>query len=113
MARNQVDNIEVYSDVIKALVTEAANKVEGIEVIDEKAGAKNRRFRGEGVSVYIMPNDKVTIDIFANIFHGYSVPDVVAQVQEVALKTVEASTRYTVTSINVTVVSVIFPPNEQ
>ena len=113
MAKNHVDNIEVYSDVIKALVTDAANKVEGVEVIDEKSGTKGRHFRGEGVSVYIMPNDKVTIDIYANIFYGYSVPDVVSQVQEVASKTVEASTRYTVTSINVTVVSVIFPPSEQ
>lgn len=107
----KIDNYEVYTDVVKSLVTEAANNVEGIEVIDESKNVKGRSFRGQGVSVYLMPDDKATIDIFANIYLGYNVPDVVAMVQEAAKKAVEAATRYTVTSINVQVVSVIFPPN--
>ena len=82
----KIDNYEVYTDVVKSLVTEAANNVEGIEVIDESKNVKGRSFRGQGVSVYLMPDDKATIDIFANIYFGYNVPDVVAMVQEAGNK---------------------------
>lgn len=101
-------NMSVFSDVIMSLASDAASDVEGIEVLRSNDKSK-KCIRGGGVSVYFLPNDKVSIDIFVNIKLGYSVPVKVAEVQEKVKAEVESATKYRVHSVNVQVVSVIFP----
>lgn len=100
-------NMSVFSDVIMSLASDAASEVEGIEVLRSRDGSK-KLIRGGGVSVYFLPNDKVTIDLFVNIEPGYTVPSAVAEVQERVKKEVEGATKYRVHSVNVQVVSVMY-----
>ncbi|MEG1529164.1 MAG: Asp23/Gls24 family envelope stress response protein [Clostridia bacterium] len=100
-------NTAVFSDVIMSLASDAASDVEGIEVLRSHNGSK-KSIRGGGVSVYFLPNDKVTIDLFVNIEQGRTVPVTIAEVQERVIKEVESATKYRVHSVNVQVVGVIF-----
>lgn len=51
----------------------------------------------------------MTVDLFVNTLYGYRVPVVVAAVQEKVKAEIENATRFRVHSVNVQVMSVIFP----
>ncbi|HKL94222.1 MAG TPA: Asp23/Gls24 family envelope stress response protein [Clostridia bacterium] len=108
MAKSSTEKLSVYSDVIMSLAVDAASAVSGIEVLASKSKTK-KSIRGGGVSVYFLPSGKVTIDLFVNVHHGYNAPDIVSQVQEKVIEEVETSTKYKVHSVNVQIVSIIFP----
>lgn len=100
-------NLSVFSDVIMSLASDAAAEVEGIEVLRSDDKSK-KSIRGGGVSVYFLPNDKVSIDIFVNIKFGCAAPSKVAEVQEKVKAEVEGATKYRVHTVNVQIVSIIF-----
>lgn len=106
MAKETNKKMSVFSDVITSLAYDAASGADGIQVL-AKDGKKS--YRGCGVSVYFLPDDKVTIDLFVNIEFGYRVPETVASVQEKVKTEVENSTKYQVHSVNVQIVDVIYP----
>ena len=87
-------NLSVFSDVIMSLASDAAAEVDGVEVLRSKDRSK-RAIRGGGVSVYFLPNDKVAVDVYVNVNFPCRVP--------------EGATRFRVHSVNVQVVSVLFP----
>ena len=89
----------VLNGVLVSLATEAAQDVEGIHLLNSK------RNRG-AVSVYVLPNEKVTADFFVSIDLGYSVPSTVATLQEKVKNQIESATKFKVRSINVQVVNV-------
>ena len=100
--------MSVFSDVIMTLASDAASEIEGVEVL--RSGDQSKKsIRGGGVSVYFLPNDKVTVDLFVNINYGYRVPAAVAEVQQKVKNEIESATRFRVHSVNVQVMSVIFP----
>lgn len=89
----------VLNEVLVSLATEAAHDVEGVHLLNSK------RNRG-AVSVYILPNEKVTVDLFVSIDLGYSVPSAVAVLQEKVKNQIESATKFKVQSANVQVVNV-------
>ena len=108
MARKNSDkNIDIFTKVISELVRDAADAVAGVELIksDEK---KNRQT--QGISVYFLQNEKITVDLYVNVLYSCSVPDVVSKLQTLVKEKIEEATRYIVHSVNVQVVSVVFPP---
>lgn len=105
---SKTDNMSVFSDVIMTLASDAASEIEGVQVM--RSGDQSKKpIRGGGVSVYFLPNDKVTVDLFVNINYGYRVPAAVAEVQQKVKSEIERATRFRVHSVNVQVMSVIFP----
>ena len=110
-------NLSVFSDVIMSLASDAAAEVDGVEVLRSKDRSKRairkdrskRAIRGGGVSVYFLPNDKVAVDIYVNINFPCRVPEAVAAVQQRVKEEIEGATRFRVHSVNVQVVSVLFP----
>lgn len=112
MTKDYSRKMSVYSNVIMSLAADAASNVNGIEVLMSQSKTK-RRIRGGGISVYFLPNDKVTIDLFVNVHFGHNAPEIISQVQEKVISEVEASTKYKVHSVNVQIVSIIFPEAEQ
>lgn len=89
----------VLNEVLVSLATEAAQDVEGVNLLNSK------RNRG-AVSVYILPNEKVTVDLFVSIDLGYGVPSAVAVLQEKVKNQIEGATKFKVQSANVQVVNV-------
>ncbi|MDD4839808.1 MAG: Asp23/Gls24 family envelope stress response protein [Clostridia bacterium] len=108
MSKNPAEKMSVYSDVIMSLAVDAASTIEGVEVLGSNSKAK-KSIRGGGVSVYFLPSEKVTIDLFVNVNHGNNAPDIISRVQEKVKAEVEESTKYKVHSVNVQIVSIIFP----
>lgn len=102
---NNKKQLSVFSDVIKSLAIDATMGVEGV-VLHQNEGIKKLLF-GAGTSVSFLPNDKVNIDITIDILSGYTVPAVVAAVQEKIKAEVEGSTKYHIHSINITVKKVL------
>lgn len=94
-------NLNVFSEVIKSLTIDAVAEVEGINLLESKrSSARN------SVSVYFLPNEKVAVDVFVNIDHGYTVPTAVAAAQEKVRDEIEGATKFRVQSVNVQIVSV-------
>ena len=88
--------------------SDAAAEVDGVEVLRSKDRSK-RAIRGGGVSVYFLPNDKVAVDVYVNVNFPCRVPEAVAAVQQRVKEEIEGATRFRVHSVNVQVVSVLFP----
>lgn len=103
MKNNGKNNIAVFKSVIKSLVSDAIVEVEGAEVADAKLAKKN------GVEVEFLENDKVSVRISIVVELGYTVPTIVAAVQERVKGEIETATRFRVASIDVEVVSVSIP----
>lgn len=92
-------NLDVFSKVIVALAKDAAADVDGITLPDSKRSKS-------AVSVYFLPNDKVTVDMFVNISSKCTVPTAVASLQENVKCQIESATKYKVHSVNVQVMNV-------
>lgn len=104
MANKEKDN-SMYMEVISSLASNAASNVKGVTILGSaKSAYKDGKFR-----VYLNENDEVTIDVFIDIMHGFSVPDVAFSVQEAIKSEVEGATKYKVKQVNVQVSNVIFP----
>lgn len=92
-------NLDTFGKVITSLATDAVADVEGIDLLGSK------KSRG-AVSVYFLPNEKVSVDMFVNISQGYAVPPTVAALQENVKTQIERATKYKVHTVNVHVMSV-------
>lgn len=101
-------NLSVFSDVIMSLASDAAAEVDGVEVLRSRDASK-RAIRGGGVSVYFLPNEKVAVDVFVNVNYPCRIPETVAAAQQHVKEEIENATRFRVHSVNVQVVSVLFP----
>jgi uncharacterized alkaline shock family protein YloU len=102
---NNKKQLSVFSDVIRSLATDATMGVEGV-LLHQNEGIKKLLF-GSGTSVSFLPNDKVTIDIAIDIHSGYTIPAVVAAVQEKVKAEVEGSTKYHIHSVNIHVKKIL------
>ena len=106
MAKDNNKNMSVFSDVIKSLAFDAAMGVEGVIVLRGKDSFR-KSVREGGASVEFLPNERVNINLTVNVHFGFTVPALVAAVQEKVKAEVEGSTKYHVHSINVHVKDVL------
>ena len=93
------DKSSVLNEVLVSLATEAAQDVEGVQLLNSKRNCG-------AVSVYVLPNEKVAVDLFVSIDLGYTVPSQVATLQEKVKNQIEGATKFKVQSVNVQVVNV-------
>ena len=92
-------NLDTFNKVITSLATDAVADVEGISLLGTK--------RSHGaVSVYFLPNEKVSVDMQVVISQGYTVPVAFAALQENVKYQIERATKYKVHTVNVHVTSV-------
>ena len=96
-------NLDTFNKVITSLATDAVADVEGISLLGTK------KSRG-AVSVYFLPNEKVSVDTYVVIAQGYAVPVTVAALQENVKYQIERATKYKVHTVNVHVMSVSMEP---
>lgn len=99
MAKDSTKVSNALSNVLVSLASEAAQDVEGICLLNSK------RSKG-ATSVYVLPNEKVVVDLFINIEQGYAVPSTVAVLQERVKSQIESATKFKVQSVNVQVMNV-------
>lgn len=101
--------INRYSSIIASIANNAIAKTDGVSkeqgLVKYKFGLSTLKDRN--VHVYI-DSDVVIIDMFVNVDYGYSVPDVVCNLQERIKREIEENTRFEVKKINVNVANINF-----
>ena len=95
-----------YTNIITSLVNSAVMHTEGI-ASDEVFLAKNKKASSNNVTLFF-DADTVTIDVYVNVFFGYSVADVSCALQEKIISDVTENTTLIVKNVNIIVNSVIF-----
>lgn len=97
---NNADNVAAFTKVITTLATEAIDGIDGVTLPEGK------KSRG-AVTIYILSDERVSVEVFVNILLGYSVPKTVADMQESIKNEIERTTKFKVQSVNVHVLNVI------
>jgi uncharacterized alkaline shock family protein YloU len=102
-----------YSDIIASITAVALFKVEGVASLASESGKliSGVRYSGKSkksIQVYIV-GDKVTIDIFLNVYYGYKLPDLAFNIQEKVKTEVAKATHFIVDKVNINVLGVVFP----
>lgn len=98
-----------YQSIIASIANNSISKTEGVSLdvglVKYKFGLSTLKDRN--VMVYI-DNRSVIIDMYVNVAFGYSVPEVVCNLQEKIKHEVEENTRFEVKKINVHVANIVF-----
>ncbi len=102
-------NYSRYSNIIVSVVSSIIEQTPGVSN-DSSAiryRSHNDKLKHGNIHVYFK-DDKVVIDLYLNMIFGYSVPDVVIDLQAKIVKEVEQMTKFSVESVNINISSIIF-----
>lgn len=99
------DKQNIYKNLLVSFVNNAIGQTEGVA----KQHNLNQRLKNmeNNVQIYFY-NDEVTIDIYLAVVFGYSVPQVVCEVQEKVINSIKNSTSLKIKNVNVNITNVIF-----
>ncbi len=101
--------INRYCGIIASIANNTVAKIEGVTqergLVKYKFGLSTLKDRNVHVDI---DKEKVIIDMYINVDFGYSVPEVVCNLQEKIKRSVEENTRFKVKKINVNVVNINF-----
>ncbi len=116
LENKQNDNIVSYrKSVVHSIITLAAKEISGVASLNAGVSFVKRAFSRKFFKGIRLEYDKnrVFIDVFLNVYFGYSVNDVAFKVQENIKRSVESMTEYKVDSVNVHVVGVVFDSEQE
>lgn len=113
MAKRVKTSPDRYADIIASITAVAIFKIEGVASLSSQSGklitGPNFSDRSrKSIQVYIV-GDKVTIDIFLNVYYGYKLPDLSFNIQEKVKIEVAKATHFKVDKVNINVLGVVFP----
>lgn len=111
MAKHNRTSPDRYSDIIASITAVAIFKIEGVASLSSEGrtlGTKSRNKNKKSIQVYIV-GDRVTIDIFLNVYYGYKLPDLAFNIQEKVKSEVAKATHFIVDKVNINVLGVVFP----
>lgn len=105
--------IEIAKEVMEVIAGIAASEVEGVfsmrgnfaTGVNEMLGRKSH---SKGVKVLEVNNDEITVEVYAVIKYGYSIPEVAEKIQENIRESVYNMTEVKVEMVNVHIVGVNF-----
>ena len=106
----KLGEVKIASDVVATIAGLAANEVEGVDsmsgnISNEIIGKFGVKNRSKGVRI-MMDGDCVRVDIHLNMKYGYSIPEVVEQVQERVSQQIETMTGLHAPEVNVRIAGV-------
>ena len=114
-SQENVNNISYNNNVVYSIISLATKEIGGIASINAGISFAKKLFGGKihkGVRLEC-DKDRLFIDVFVNVYFGYSVNDIAYKVQENIKKSVESMTEYKVDSVNVHVVGVVFDEEQE
>ena len=105
---SEAGEIKIHENVISSLARRAVLGVEGVSrlagsiLVDNIAEiVGSRRMQDRAVSIEILEDNRVAIELKVNILIGYRLPEVAEKIQKAVIDSVEAATGMTVTRVNV------------
>ena len=112
----QEENIVSYKkSVVHSIITLATKEISGVASLNAGVSFIKRLFTRKffkGISLEYDRNH-IFIDVFVNVYFGYSVNDVAFKVQENIKRSVESMTDFKVDSVNIHVVGVVFDSEQE
>ncbi len=115
---NEVGGGRVYcnKNILLSIINLAAKEISGVSQLCSKFGSKLKKMFSatnyfEGVKV-AYTKDSIAVDVYLNVFFGYSVADVAYRVQENIKNGISSMMDINVNGINVHVLGVDFSKEE-
>ena len=112
--------IKIHENVISSLARRAVLGVEGVSrlagsvLVDNIAEiVGSRRMQDRAVTIEILEDNRVAIEIKVNILIGYRLPEVAEKIQKAVIDSVEAATGMTVTRVDVLIQELEAPREEE
>jgi len=115
---NDDDDGKVVYDknIMLSIINLSAKEISGVSGLSGKFGGRPKKKRAsnyfEGVKVTYNKNSTVNIDVFLNIYYGYSVSDVAYRVQENIKNGISSMMDIKIDGLNIHVVDVDFSKEE-
>lgn len=109
MYKGNVDKSEngkvVYNTgIVKGIVRLAVEDVAGVAIQDKKSSRKST----DSIKVEAV-NGNLNVGVSVDVYYGYSIPDVVYDIQKNIKHSVESMSKYKIGAVDVRVDGVIFP----
>lgn len=108
-------SVSYKKSVVLSVINLSTKEISGVASFNAGVSFFKRLFSknySHGVRLEYDQN-KVYIDVFLNIYFGFSVNDVAFKVQENIKKSVESMTEFKVEVVNVHVLGVVFDPDQE
>ena len=117
---SEVGEIKIHENVISSLARRAVLGVEGVSrlagsvLVDNIAEiVGSRRMQDRAVTIEILEDNRVAIELKVNILIGYRLPEVAEKIQKAVIDSVEAATGMTVTRVDVLIQELEAPHAEE
>ena len=113
------ENINVVSydkNVVHSIISLATKEIGGIASLNagisfvKRMFGRNKYFKGISLEY---DKSRIFIDVYVNVYFGYSVNDVAYKVQENIKRSVESMTDFKVDSVSVHVAGVVFDEEQE
>jgi len=120
LENSEAGEIKIHENVISSLARRAVLGVEGVSRLSGSILVDNiaeivgsRRMQDRSVTIEILEDNRVAIEVKINILIGYRLPEVAEKVQKAVIDSVEAATGMTVTRVNVLIQELEEPREEE
>ena len=111
--KNSKGKVSLNRDILLSIVNLATKEIAGVSCLCENFNSKIKKFFSnnytDGVKI-TTTDDGIVIDIYLNIWYGYSVSDISYRIQENVKNGISAMMEVKINSINVHVLGVDFKP---
>ncbi len=102
--------------ILLSIINLATKEISGVASLTNKYKNSFARLfskKGfDGVKVKINQNGLLVVDVYINVYNGYSVPDIAYRVQENIKNNIASMVDMRTAKVNVHVVDVVFPKEE-
>ncbi len=102
-------NYSRYSNIIVSVVSSIIEQTVGVskDSTSIRYRGRNDKLKNGNIHIYFK-DDKIVIDLYLNMIFGYSVPDIIIDLQTKIAKEVELMTKFVVESVNINISNIIF-----
>ena len=114
---NTKGNVVYNKDILLSVINLAAKEIAGVSSLSNNFGSAIKKWFSdnycEGVKIAYDKQDNITVDVYLNVFYGYNVSEIAYRVQENIKNSLSAMIDIDINKINVHVLDVEFPKEEE
>ena len=104
---DELGNIHISEEVLAGIAAAAALEVDGVSSLAANLGSDIAELLGKKTE-----EDKVEVELSVLIVYGHTIPQVGKAIQDSVKAAIESMTGLEVSSVNVNVGGIVFPPKD-
>ena len=114
---NTKGNVTCNKNILLSVINLAAKEISGVSSLSNDFGSAIKKWFSnnyyEGVKISYDNQDNMTVDVYLNVIYGYNVSEIAYRVQENIKNSLSAMIDIDINKINVHVLDVEFPKEEE